>query len=310
MKYSTIAEHFGSVTLKIFPCLLLCLLFLSCLGDKNIGPYTPVQQSNDPAFFDQPAASELQMDINLTLHQTQQANSALLAVANDDTTSDSLHLYVDVEVTNVRPDLFFLAAEVDTLTIIAHVSFVDYPHYRSLSYGRLRLVVGQTHTGLQATEVFETDFGTDTTLVGKLPLSRIDSFRVADNVAVNGQVVVANRFIEASLVRKFETSAPPTEPTPDQVGFVRAKDIFRNRLYIIDPAVGIADSTRITVVISDTTRFESPNGELISLNSLKTGDNELTITALAWALGADRGIMANGWEFKHFNLTVVRPLIR
>ena len=287
--------------LKFFPCLLLCLLLLSCLGDKNIGPYTPVEQSNDPAVFDQPTASELQMDINLTLRQAQEGNSALLAVANDDTTSDSLHLYVDVEVTNVRPEIFFLAAEVDTLTIIAHVSFVDYPHYRFFRQGRIRLVVGQTHTGLQATELFETDFGTDTTLVGKLPLSRIDSFRVADNVAVYGQVLKADRFFEAALVRRFDTPTPPsTQPSPDLVGFVRSKDIFRKRLYVSDA----------TVVIGDTTRFESSNGEPLTLNSLRTGTNELTITALAWALGPDRGIMANGWEFKHFNLIVVRPLIR
>ena len=308
MKQLSLLERFRSVILNFFPYPLFFLLLLSCNQDPGVDPFSPVDQPPGGYQPAPPTTSELQMDINLTLRQGQGTNSALLAVVRDDSTSDSLNLYIDVEVTNVRPEIVFLAAEIDTLTLVANVRFIDYPHYRFFNHGRLRLAVGQTFTGLEATDVFEADFSSDTTIVVGLPLSRIDSFRIADNVAVNGRVVVANRFIEASLVRRFETPEPPTGPPPNLVGFVRSKDIFRNRLYIINPTVGIADSTRITVVISDSTRFESPNGELITLNSLKTGDNELTITAMAWALAGDNSIIANGWEFNRFTLTAIRPL--
>jgi len=291
-------KRFRQVALKFFPCSLLCLLLLNCDSDPGSGPLSPIGPDYPPIQPDQPASAELQMDINLTLRQGQAASSALLAATRDDSTSDSLGLYIDVEVANVRPELIFLHAEADTLSIIAKVSFVVYPYNRYFSRGRIRLAIGQTNTGLMAAEVFETDFETDTTIVASLPLSRIDSFRVADNVAVYGRVLSEGRFFEAYLVSRFETPEPPATGAPVLVGYVKSMDLIRNRLYVSDAIVAL----------NDTTRIETSDGEPLSLELLKTGDNELTITAMAWALEGDGAILANGWEFDHFNLVVVRPL--
>jgi len=180
MKQLSLMERFRSGILNFFPYPLFCLLLLSCNKDPGADPFSPVDHTAGRYQPAQPTTSELQMDINLTLRQGPEGNSALLAVVRDDSTSDSLHLYIDVEVTNVRPEIVFLSAEIDTLTLITHVRFVDYPHYRFFNRGRLRLAVGQTFTGLEATDVFQTDFGTDTIIVAGLPLSRIDSFRIAE----------------------------------------------------------------------------------------------------------------------------------
>ncbi|MBN2290494.1 MAG: hypothetical protein JXQ83_14265 [Candidatus Glassbacteria bacterium] len=285
--------------LKIFPCLLLCLLFAACSSDPGGSPFLPADESSDPFQPARTTASELSMDISLTLRQGRGGNSALLAVARDDTTSDSLNLYIDVEVTNVGPEIFFLPAQVDTLSLVIRVRFVDYPHYRDAIRGRLRLAVGQTYTGLEATDVLETEFGADTTLTGRLPLSRIDSFQVADNVAVYGQVLSPGRYLVATRVQRFEGTSPPSaKPAPDLVGYVKSTDLSANRLYV----------NEATVVITDSTRIESSSGELISLYSLHSGENSLTATAMAWALDDDGYIMANGWEFKRFTLIVSRPL--
>jgi hypothetical protein len=292
--------RFGSGVQKIFPGVLLCLLIFSCNSDQNIGPFTPPGKNTTVYPPAQITSSELQVDISLSVYQqAQNANSAMLAAAMDDSTSDSTHLYIDVEVINVTPQTLFFSTDIDSLALVTRVTFVDYPHYKNFSFGRLRLVVGQTLTGLQVTEVFEVDFSTDTTIVGFLPISRIDSFLIADNVAVYGRVLQEGRFFEADLIRLFDTPDPPTtEPEPVLVGFVTDMDITHNRLYVNDA----------TIIFSDSARVESPDGEVIPMQSLKTGENQLTVTALAYALNSDKSILANGWEFNHFILTGIRKL--
>ncbi|MEA2062359.1 MAG: hypothetical protein U9P14_01555 [Gemmatimonadota bacterium] len=287
--------------MKKIPLALVCLLFIYCDSDRGQGPLSPAVDNNTGGTisFAHETSSRLHLDISLALREPsgRTGTAALLAAARDDSTSDSTRLYMDVEVTNVTPKTFLLPAEADTLTIIARVTFVDYPHKKTFNRGRLRLVVGQTHTGFETTDYFDTVFYRDTTLVARLPMSRIDTFHVADNVAVYGTELAEDRYIVARLVRCLSPGQDPPHDNPALVGYVKDSDLKRNRLYV----------NEATVVIADTTRIESAGGQQISLDGLRSGINELTISTMAWALTEEGYIMANGWEFMHFDMIVARP---
>ena len=282
--------------LHFFPLLALVLLF-GC-GDSRLpsGPLDPSGDNSQPGGGGSTDQSEVALDITLTVRQGAPDNQPALAVANDDTTTDSLHLYIDVAVENTGPDVVHVPANVKTLNLHARVTFVDLPYKKNFSSGKLKLVIGWTHGGLQASDTHEVEFSTDSALVVDIPLSRVDSMKVADNVAVYGEVLAPNKFIRAGRVQVFDSTAAPRTPKPDLVGDVRLIDTKANRLQVADA----------TVVIGDTTHVVNAAGQLISIDQLTEGANEFTITALAWAFTTGIGTTANGWEFRRFNINVAR----
>ena len=285
-------------TLHFFP--LFALILLLCCSDSRISsdPYSPPDQENPPGDNTWPESSSFALDIRLKVQPGTSPAFPQLAVARDDTTTDSLNLYIDVDIENVGPKTMFLPQEADSLNLQAKVSFVDLPYKKHFNMGRLKLVVGWTEGGRQASEVHELDFSADSSVLFTVPLSRVDSFHIADNVAVYGEVLAPGLFMYAKTIRRFDTATPPQDPVPDLVGFIKSIDELRKRMYVSDA----------TVVITDSTKIENSAGELITSDKLAQGYNEFTITAMAWAYTAGIGMVANGWEFKHFTVFVGRQI--
>jgi len=284
--------------LHFFP--FFALILLLCCSDSRISndPFSPADPENQPSDNTWPESSNLSVDIRLKVQPGSPTASTQLAAARDDTTSDSLNLYIDVDIENVGPEVVFLPEEADSLNLQARVSFVDLPYKKHFDMGRLRLVVGWTEGGRQASEVHEMDFSADSSVLFTIPLSRVDSFHIADNVAVYGEVLAPGRFIYATTVRRFDTATPPQDPPPDLVGFIKNIDEFHKRMYV----------SNATIVLTDTTRIENSAGELITSDKLAQGKNEFTVTAMAWAYTIGAGMIANGWEFKRFTVFVSRKI--
>ena len=285
-------------TLHFFPIFALILLF--CCSDSRISNnlFSPADRENQPDDGIFQSASSLSFDIRLKVQPGSPPPSPQLAVARDDTTTDSLNLYIDVEIENVGPQVMFLSEEADLLNLEARVTFVDLPYKKNFYMGRLKLVVGWTESGRQASEVHDTEFSADSSVLLRIPLSRVDSFHIGDNVAVYGEVLAPGRFIYAKTVRRFDAATPPQDPAPDLVGFIKSIDELHKRIYV----------SNATVVITDTTRIENSAGELITSDKLSQGKNEFTITAMAWAYTIGVGMTANGWEFKRFTVYVGRQI--
>jgi hypothetical protein len=280
---------------------LACLLGLVCAcGPGELKDPISVDPGGENGYLYPPGSGpELNLGVKLKVESSPKGSSPVLAVARDDTTSDSLNLYLDVTIENLGPDVVLLPAEANHLTFQVRVSFVDVPYKKSFDHGRLKLSVGQTDTGLEIAEEFTIGFLEDTTLTLSLPVSRIDSFRVADNVAVYGQVLSPNRFIIAREIRRFDTPGPPKpSPAPDLVGFVKSVDPKNSRLYV----------SNATVVLTDSTRVLDSSGNYLPLESLETGNNGVTVTALAWGYTQRGAMIANGWEFKPFSVYVARAI--
>ncbi|HUU27846.1 MAG TPA: hypothetical protein VM123_08540 [archaeon] len=286
--------------MQFFPLLALFFLIGCATPEAPRNILSPADEENQPIpSGDLETTTELALDLSLTVKPGEASPLPVLASARDDTTSDSLNLYIDVAIGNISPEVVVLPSETKDLSLAAQVSFVDVPYKKNFLHGKIKLVVGWTETGLQASEVYEYEFATDSTLLVSIPLSRVDSFHIADNVAVYGNVLSAGRYMIAKTVRRLESpTLPETLPKPDLVGFVRSVDIQNNRLYV----------SNATVVITDSTRIESPSGGLIHLGMLEPGCNELTITALAWAYSLDIGVIANGWEFRRFDVIVAQEI--
>jgi hypothetical protein len=281
-----------------FPFLVL-VSFFACASPQGLeNIFTPPGQDiSQSTGIGSETGSGLAMDLKFTLRPGTASPMPSLASARDDTISDSLHLYIDVAIENIGPEVVFLPVRGDSISLSVNVSFVDVPYKKHFSRGKLKLVTGWTETGLQASETIQYEFAADSSLHFSMPLSRIDSFHVADNVAVYGQVLSPGRFIIAKTVRRFDTPSPPkTTPAPSFVGYVKQVDLQNNRLYV----------SGATVVITDSTRIETPTGELSYLGALRCGVNRLTITALAWAYSYTPGVIANGWEFGNFSVIVAR----
>ncbi|OGG06355.1 MAG: hypothetical protein A3F83_13505 [Candidatus Glassbacteria bacterium RIFCSPLOWO2_12_FULL_58_11] len=283
--------------LHFFPLLALLLLF-DC-GDSRLpsGLLNPGGDDTQPGGGGSTDQSEAALDITLTVRQGTPENQPALAVANDDTSSDSLHLFIDVAVENAGPDVLHVPVDVITLNMRTRITFVDLPYKKHFRSGKIKLVIGWTHGGLQASDTHEVEFSTDSALVVNIPLSRVDSLKVSDNVAVYGEVLSPGRFIRANRVQAFDSTAAPRTPKPDLVGDVRLIDTRANRLQVANT----------TVVLGDTTHVVNAEGQLIGIDQLAVGANEFTITALAWAFTTGIGTTANGWEFKRFNINVARP---
>jgi hypothetical protein len=81
------------------------------------------------------------------------------------------------------------------------------------------------------------------------------------------------------------------------VGYVQRIFTDVERLLVSNATVVIADST----VILDTDSTQ------IAIENLQTGENELTITGLAWGYSDFVGMTANGWEFRRFQVLVASP---
>ena len=285
-------------TLHFFPLFALFLLFGCSDSHVSSDPFSPAGPDDQPGDNTLPEASSLSFDIKLKVQPGSPPLSPQLADARDDTTSDSLNLYIDVDIENVGPQVVFLPEEADTLNLQARVSFVDLPYKKNFDMGQLKLVVGWTEGGRQASEVHEMDFSADSSVLFSVPLSRVDSFHIADNVAVYGEVISAGRFMYATTIRRFDTATPPVDPAPDLVGYIKSIDELKKRMYV----------SEATVVLTDTTRIEDSAGELITSDKLALGENEFTITAIAWAYTAGVGMTANGWEFKRFKIYVARRI--
>lgn len=285
-------------TLQFFPLLALILLF-GC-SDSRISSnlLSPSDRENPPNDGTAEASSNLSFEIKLKVQPGGLSPSPQLAAARDDTTTDSLNLYIDVEIENVGPQVLFLPEEADSLNLQARVSFVDLPYKKHFDWGRLKLVTGWTEGGRQASEVHEMEFSADSSVLVSIPLSRVDSFHIGDNVAVYGDVLAPDRFVYAVAMRQFDTATPPRDPAPDLVGFIKSIDELHKRMYI----------SNAIVVISDTTRIENSAGESITSDKLSQGKNEFTITAMAWAYTTGIGMTANGWEFKRFTVYVARQI--
>ncbi len=284
--------------MHFFPFLVL-VSFFACASPQGLeNIFTPPGQDiSQSTGIGSETGSGLAMDLKFTLRPGISSPMPSLASARDDTISDSLHLYIDVAIENIGPEVVFLPVKGDSISLSVNVSFVDVPYKKNFSRGKLKLVTGWTETGLQASETIQDEFAVDSSLHFSMPLSRIDSFHVADNVAVYGQVLSPGRFIIAKTVRRFDTPSPPTTaPAPSFSGYVKKVDLQNNRLYV----------SGATVVITDSTRIETPTGELSYLGALRNGENRLTITALAWAYSDTLGMIANGWEFRNFMVIVAR----
>lgn len=243
--------------------------------------------------------STVDLELRLSIRSGESTGGTMLAVARDGTTTDSTNLYIDVEILNLGPEVVYLHPAAKNLPLRVQVSFVDMPYRKNFNHGRLDIVVGMTETGYQATEKIAFSFLADSTLTFEMPISRIDSFRVADNVAVYGSVLAKDRYIIARQVRVFETpSIPAGFAPPDFVGYVQSTDSRAGRLQV----------SGATVVLTDSTSVLAPNGQFLGLEMLKTGRNRLTVTALAWGYDMFQNMIANGWEFRHYDLYVARPV--
>ena len=62
------------------------------------------------------------------------------------------------------------------------------------------------------------------------------------------------------------------------------------------------------IVMGDTTAIYDSDSTQIALDDLHTGDNELTITGLAWGYSNFIGMTANGWEFRRIVVLVANPV--
>jgi len=281
--------------LHFFPLWALALFFACSppgAADTLLSPPTQHLQS---FYSGVSTGSELELEIKLNVKPGKSSPLPALAVARDDTTSDSLHLYIDLEILNAGPEVVLLPEVADTLPLRVQVSFVDVPYKKHFDRGKLRLVAGWSESGLQASETHEVEFAADSTLVFSISLTRVDSFHIAENVAVYGEVLSPGRYVIARSVRRLQAgTAAPGEP--DLVGFVKDVDAENMRLYV----------SGAVVVITDSTRVESSSGELITLQDLRSGRNDFTITAMAWAYRFGIGMIANGWEFKRFTVFVAR----
>ncbi len=281
---------------------LLPLLALCCADESGrpglLGP--PLENNSSGQRIDFSPDSDVRLDILLQVKQGQQptmlSSPTLLAAAKDSSGSDSLHLYIDVEITNAGGDMVFTPTQASDIELQARVDFVDIPYRKNFSYGKLKLVIGWTDGGLQASEIEEWEFSTDSSLIFSMPLTRADSFRVADNVAVYGVELAENRFIHATRIEKLGESVPTDSPA--LVGYVQRLDLDSGRLYV----------SGATVVLSDSTVILDSDSIQIALNDLQDGSNEMTITGLAWGFSDFIGMTANGWEFRRFNVYVARPL--
>ncbi len=282
---------------------LLVLLTLSCAGDTGLsgvlGPALDNNSSSRQIAFS--ADSDVRLDIMLQVKDGQppvmpSSQQTLLADARDGTSSDSLNLYIDVEITNAGGDMVFTPAQAEDIVLQARVDFVDIPNRKKFSYGKLKLVIGWTEGGMQASDVEEWEFDTDSSLIFSMPLTRADSFRVADNVAVYGLELAEDLFINASRIQRIGASTPTDSPA--FVGYVQRVDLDAGRLYVSGATVVLSDST--VILDSDSLR--------IALDDIQDGTNELTITGLAWGFADFVGMIANGWEFRRFNVYVANPL--
>lgn len=288
----------------IFPVLGIVALSCSSDGLDNL-PLVPPTGNGDNGGGGtatvQPGGSELELDIKLLVKEGENpgpGGGTMLAVAKDDTTSDSLHLYIDVEITNAGKDMVYLPGEAEDLTLSARVSFVDIPYRKNFSHGQLKLVIGWTHGGLQASDVRLWEFDTDSTLTFSMPLTRADSFKVADNVAVYGEELAEDRFILATRVQRLASGSPAPTDQPAMVGYVERVDLDTDRLYV----------SGATVVIDHSTAILDTDSTQIPLDNLMDGRNELTITGLAWGYSDFIGMTANGWEFRRFDVYVAEPV--
>ncbi|MBW7995420.1 MAG: hypothetical protein FVQ81_02385 [Candidatus Glassbacteria bacterium] len=286
-------EHF-------FP--VLGLLVLSCAPDSfDSLPLSPPADNGGGQVIVKPGGPAVELDIKLEVKEGKARgfpDGTMLAVVRDGDTSDSTSLYIDVEITNAGGDMVFMTSEVENLVLAARVTFVDIPFKKNFSYGKLKLVIGWTDGGLQASEVQEWEFDTDSTLTFSMPLTRADSFKVADNVAVYGVELADDLFIHATRVQRLGGNAPDPEDPPELVGFIKRIDRDADRLYVSGATVVIADST----LILDTDSVQ------ITLDDLRNGSNELTITGLAWGFSDFIGMTANGWEFRRFTVYVAEPV--
>jgi hypothetical protein len=256
----------------------------------SVIPVTPIQSDN-----------RFSLDIKLEVKPGESPampGATLLADPADGTSTDSTNLYIDVSINNAGADNVYLPSQAQTLVLDAQVDFVDIPYKKNFSYGKLKLVIGWTDGGLQASEVQQWQFGTDSTLHFSMPLARVDSFHVADNVAIYGLELADNLFIHASKVVKLSADQGVPGDSPAMVGYVQRIDNDNDRIYVSGATVVIADST----VILDTDSTQ------IGIGSLQTGANELTITGLAWGYTDFVGMTANGWEFRRFQIMVARPV--
>ncbi len=278
---------------------LLGLLTLCC-ADRPGLLAPPLENDSSGQRIDFSPDSDVRLDIRLQVKQGQQptmlSSPTLLAAAKDSSGSDSLHLYIDVEITNAGGDMVFTPTQASGIELQARVDFVDIPYRKNFSSGKLKLVIGWTDGGLQASEIKEWEFSTDSSLIFSMPLTRADSFRVADNVAVYGVELAENRFIRATRIEKLGESVPTDSPA--LVGYVQRLDLDSGRLYVSGATVVLSDST--VILDSDSTQ--------IALGDLQDGSNEMTITGLAWGFSDFVGMIANGWEFRRFNVYVARPL--
>lgn len=224
----------------------------------------------------------------------------MLAVARDDTVSDSTGLYLDVEITNLGPEVVYVASGTKNLILRTRLNFVDVPWLKQFNRGKLEIVVGQTETGYQAAEKLDFLFLSDTTLSFDLPVTRVDTFRVADNVAVYGTVLSKDRYVLADSVKAFRGSTLPSGwGKPDLAGYVRSTNLSALRLYV---------SAATVVLDQNKTRVYDAEGNQTGIEMLSDGGNRLTITALAWGYNLSGGMIANGWEYRHYDLYVARPL--
>lgn len=285
------------ITPYIFHLLILSTItiFISCSGDageKLLGP----DYGQAVEWPETEIVTSAELNLTLTLKE-KNPQSVMLSAANDDTTSDSLHLYIDVEIANAGENFIYLPSDVKSFSINAQVSFVDFPYNSQVSRGVMDIVIGKTNTGFEITERLETAFSSGNPLSYNLPITRVDSFRVADNVAVWGNVVSEGLFVEADSIVVLAPGADPSIlHNPDLLGFVDTVFVKNNRLYL---SKGIA-------AIDEYTKIMDMNGNLRALGSLNDGRNAFTITALAWAYSYDLGLVANGWEFRDFPLKVAR----
>jgi len=283
--------------------LLLCLLALACsTGNHTADPFIPDNDSGAGTGGGyQSTLPVLDLGLRLTVRSgAGQESSTLLAVARDDTVADSTGLYLDVEITNLGPDVVYVASETKSLVLRTQLSFVDVPWLKQFDRGKLEIVVGQTETGYQATEKLDFSFLSDTTLSFDLPVTRVDTFRVADNVAVYGTVLSEDKYVVADSIKAFYGSTLPSGwGKPALAGYVRSVNVSALRLYV---------SAATVVLDQNKTRVYDAEGNQTGIEMLADGGNRLTITALAWGYNLSGGMIANGWEFRHYDLYVARPL--
>ena len=279
---------------------VLFILLTSCIlascSSKNVENILGPDNKQPVEWPETEIITSADLQLTLTLRE-KNPQSVILGSVNDGTTSDSLHLYIDVYITNAGENFIYLPSEVNDFSINAQVDFVDFPYNSEVSRGEIELVVGRTNTGFEITEKLETDFNSGSTLSYNLLITRVDSFLIADNVAVWGNVLSEGLFVEADSIVVL---APGTDTSlldnPDLLGYVDTVNVDNYRLYLSN---GIA-------AINEYTKIIGTGGNLIALGKLNDGRNKFTITALARAYSYDFGLVANGWEFKNFPLKVAR----